>query len=67
MFIVRVWHEASAVVPAGQWRGSVEHPATGQRLYFTKLNDMVGFISDRMTLPPSNRSVSENDDSSPRS
>jgi hypothetical protein len=48
MFVVRMWHEASAVVPVGQWRGSVEHLASGQRQYFHHLPDMLEFISARL-------------------
>lgn len=49
MFVVRMWHEASAVVPVGQWRGSVEHLASGQRQYFYHLPDMLEFISARLS------------------
>ena len=48
MFVVRMWHEYSAVAPVGQWRGSVEHLASGQRQYFHYLPDMLEFISARL-------------------
>jgi hypothetical protein len=42
LFIVRIWKESGRDKEA--WRGSVEHIATGQRLYFTSLNDLNDFI-----------------------
>ncbi len=47
LFIVRVWLEADDTSHAAQWRGSVEHTLSGQRLYFTNLEDLVDFITLR--------------------
>lgn len=44
LFVVRVWHEKSSVVPIAQWRGSVEHVTTGQRQYFADLQEIDRFI-----------------------
>ena len=45
LFVVRMWREASSGETA--WRGSVEDVETHQRLSFTKLSDLVDFISLR--------------------
>lgn len=47
LFIVRLWSEAVEPTPAG-WRGSVEHVASGQKLYFTALADLSDFIALRL-------------------
>jgi hypothetical protein len=47
IFVVRVWREAGGE-QAGQWRGSVEQPATGQRFYFTALEELADFIALRL-------------------
>ncbi len=44
VFVVRVWREASQANPGGQWRGSVEHVPTGQRIYFASLEALLEFI-----------------------
>lgn len=46
-FIVRLWANAHAA-NAPQWRGSVEHVASGQRFYFTSLGDLEGFIARQL-------------------
>jgi hypothetical protein len=46
LFVVRVWHEPGG--DGGQWRGSVEHAATGQRLYFATLDQLADFIALRL-------------------
>ncbi|HNT25762.1 MAG TPA: hypothetical protein PKM21_15435 [Anaerolineales bacterium] len=51
-FVVRLWAETTAA-NAVQWRGSVEHIASGQKFYFTSLNDLVGFIGRRIEAPSS--------------
>jgi hypothetical protein len=43
IFVVRLWNEATGSVTA-QWRGSVEHVPSGQRLYFAALDDLIDFI-----------------------
>jgi hypothetical protein len=48
LFIVRLWQEPSRAAPPGQWRGSVEHVPTGERLYFCALADLDGFIARQM-------------------
>ncbi len=48
LFIVRFWHEDSRGEPAAQWRGSVEHVQSGQRLYFVSLNDLTDFMTLRL-------------------
>lgn len=45
LFIVRVWQEPSQLQPPGQWRGSVEHVPSGQRLYFASMNDLTNFMT----------------------
>ncbi len=47
LFVVRVWQEQSRLLP-DQWRGSVEHVASGQRLYFASLGDLTNFIAFRI-------------------
>ena len=46
-FVVRLWAETSAP-NALQWRGSVEHVASGQKFYFTSLGDLGDFIKRRL-------------------
>ncbi len=48
LFIVRVWQEP-AQVKSAEWRGSVEHVPSGQRLYFISFNDLNDFIRLRLT------------------
>jgi len=42
LFVVRFWAEAA---PQPQWRGSVEHIPTGQKLYFVSMRDLTDFIA----------------------
>jgi hypothetical protein len=49
LFIVRVWCEPSDQEPPGQWRGSVEHVPSGQRIYFASMSDLTRFITSQMT------------------
>jgi hypothetical protein len=49
LFVVRLWFESAN--DRGQWRGSVEHVDTGQRLYFASLSDMTEFIQHRLGRP----------------
>ncbi len=46
-FFVRVWYEPGPT-SAGQWRGSIEHIPSGQRMYFVSLADMTDFIALRL-------------------
>jgi hypothetical protein len=48
LFIVRTWREPSTVVATSEWRGLVEHVSTGQRRYFTRLEDLDRFILQQM-------------------
>jgi hypothetical protein len=48
LFIVRVWCEPSDQEPPGQWRGSVEHIPSGQRIYFANLLDLTRFMTSQM-------------------
>jgi len=51
LFIVRMWHEPSRG-HGGQWRGSVDHVPSGQRLYFAAIGDLSDFITLRLDSPP---------------
>jgi hypothetical protein len=55
LFIVRVWREDSPATPGGQWRGSVEHVPSGQRIHFVSLEALNEFMRVYMnvTLPAS--------------
>ena len=48
LFIVRMWSE---MPQPGPWRGSVEHVPTGQKLYFTSLDDLNDFITLHLAVP----------------
>ena len=44
-FIVRFWQEPREIPGARpEWRGSVEHVATGARRYLKELQELAGFI-----------------------
>jgi hypothetical protein len=44
-YIVRIWIERRELVDAPvQWRGSIEHLASGRVKYLTDLNELVWFI-----------------------
>jgi hypothetical protein len=47
---VRMWQEPSHLV-SDQWRGSVEHVPSAQRIYFTSLADLNDFITWRLNSP----------------
>jgi len=51
LFIVRIWIEAGQSA-LSQWRGSVEHVPSGQRLYFVSLGDLNDFMLGRLGGPP---------------
>jgi hypothetical protein len=46
LFIIRIWFEAASANQR-QLRGQVEHVPSGQKLYFTSLNDLDDFINLR--------------------
>jgi hypothetical protein len=48
-FIVRVWREASAEIDSSQWRGSIEHVPSGQRIHFVSLDALSEFVSRYLT------------------
>jgi hypothetical protein len=43
LFIVRMWYERGAR-GASPWRGSVEHVATKERIYFTNMIALTDFL-----------------------
>jgi hypothetical protein len=45
LFLVRMWQEADAVTATRQWRGSVKHVLSEQNHYFTRLQDLLNFIT----------------------
>jgi hypothetical protein len=51
LFIVRMWAESSQTVTT-QWRGSVEHVPSGERLYFVSLRDLTDFVTWRLNRNP---------------
>jgi hypothetical protein len=56
-FIVRVWLEQRELESAlPEWRGMVEHVASGKRRYFTDLNEINDFIADYLEGIAVNRS-----------
>jgi hypothetical protein len=45
-FLVNFWFEPEGPESsAGSWRGSVEHLASGRRLYFNEIASLIGFFS----------------------
>jgi hypothetical protein len=52
LFIVRIWREV-AKGGQSQWRGSVDHVASGQKHYFANTSDLVEFITFRLEDPAS--------------
>ena len=50
LFIVRLWQETSRLA-SDQWRGSIEHVPSTQRIYFTSLADLTDFITWRLSSP----------------
>jgi hypothetical protein len=47
VFVVRLWYELGGDCPP-QWRASVEHYPSRQRMYFTTLQDLNDFITLRL-------------------
>jgi hypothetical protein len=58
LFIVRMWQEPGAG-KTSQWRGSVEHVPSAQRLYFASLADLNDFITLRLNREQSSKGDSE--------
>jgi hypothetical protein len=56
LFIVRMWQEPGDHKP-DQWRGSVEHVSSAQRLYFASLDDLNDFITLRLNSRPAQDDV----------
>ena len=51
LFIVRIWSEMESISQA-PCRGSVEHIPTGQKFYFTSLDDLSDFIALKAMVQP---------------
>ena len=50
-FIVRIWHEElNGAGNVAVWRGSIDHVASGERLYFCDLGGVVRFIQEQANL-----------------
>jgi hypothetical protein len=47
LFVVRVWRERTWLQPS-EWRGSAQHVASGNTLYFSRLPDLDAFIAHRL-------------------
>jgi hypothetical protein len=52
LFVVRLWQEPCSADVARSLRGSVEHVASGQRLYFAALSAMNAFVAAYLEEPP---------------
>ena len=50
LFVVRLWSEP-VEKPRISLRGSVEYVPTGQKLYFTSLDDLSDFIALKAVVP----------------
>jgi hypothetical protein len=58
VFMVRLWSETATGRLPPDWRGVVEHAASGQKLYFTSLDDLIAFLTEHLGTPigpPANR------------
>ncbi len=53
LFIVRIWQEPGTVETGAEedWRGSVQHVRSGQRIHFRRLADLDDFIRGRLRHP----------------
>ena len=46
VFIIRIWREPREIEGASpEWRGSIEHVASGERHYLTNLCDILDYIA----------------------
>jgi hypothetical protein len=50
LFIVRMWREAGIGITG--WRGSVEHTATKERMYFSNLVALTEFVDSCLAVSP---------------
>jgi hypothetical protein len=48
VFMVRLWSETAGETAQPDWRGVVEHAASGQRRYFTSLDDLTAFLQAQL-------------------
>jgi hypothetical protein len=58
VFMVRLWAETTGESAQPEWRGLVEHAASGQRRYFTSLDDLMAFLQAQLAAsiaPPADR------------
>lgn len=53
-FIVRIWFEPREIpnLPA-QWRGMVQHVASGEERYFNNFQQLVSFLVQKAEIPES--------------
>jgi hypothetical protein len=51
VFMVRLWAETTGEAAQSDWRGVVEHAASGQRRYFTSLDDLTAFLRAQLANP----------------
>lgn len=51
LFIVRIWQEPGTVETGAEedWRGSVQHVRSGQRIIFRRLADLDDFIHTQVS------------------
>lgn len=55
-FVLRIWREETQVANGETlWRGHITHVLSGQRRYFQRLSDVIGFITDY--LLPRNKAM----------
>ncbi len=58
VFMVRLWAETTGESSPPDWRGVVEHAASGQRRYFTSFDDLTAFLQVQLAAsiaPPDDR------------
>lgn len=53
-FIVRVWREGREDQSGGQWRGSVQHVASGQHVHFSSFEALNRFLQLYVEQPAIN-------------
>jgi hypothetical protein len=57
-FVVRIWEERRDVEDAlPTWRGRVDDVRTGVRRYFTKLEDLVAYLSQESGMEPGQKPI----------
>jgi len=62
LFVVRLWSETAEKTRISL-RGSVEHVPSGQKLYFTALDDLSDFIALKAVVP--SQSISKEKETQP--